>query len=63
MNFIQYVYNSLTDYVAELKVTLQLCETDGSIVELLLQPPPLSISCERPEKAEAILQHTSRFNM
>ena len=56
--------NSLTDYVAELmKVTLQLCETEGSIVELLLQPPPLSISCERPEKAEAILQHTSRFNM
>ena len=37
MNFIQYVYNSLTDYVAELmKVTLQLCESEGNIVELLL---------------------------
>ena len=54
----------VVDYVAELmEVTLQICGQSG-IAEsnfIQMQPPPLSDTFERPDKSEAILQHTSRF--
>ena len=52
------------DYVKELMDrTVQLCKGDKRIETPNISPPhPLAKTFERPEKAVAIIKHTSRFS-